>query len=67
MNYISKGHCWSWVFYFFVDNIDVGHLSTLQCAFIMVKLIEIRGVRCLEFFFKTMTPPTLGGHIFDMF
>jgi hypothetical protein len=22
----------------------------------MVKLIEIRGVRCLEFFFKTMTP-----------
>lgn len=56
MNLISKGHCWSWVFYFFVDNINVGHLSTLQCAFIMVKLIKIRGVRCLEFFLKTMTP-----------
>ncbi len=51
-------------FQFFFDNIDVKHVSTLQCAFIEVKLIEVRSVKGLEFyFFKGSDPLTLGDHI----
>lgn len=49
-------------FQFFFDNIDVKHVSTLQCAFIEVKLIEVRSVKGLEFyFFKGSDPLYFGG------
>jgi hypothetical protein len=54
-------------FSIFFDNIDVKHVSTLQCAFIEVKLIEVGRVKCLEFcFFKCSDPLTLGDHIFGV-
>ncbi len=51
-------------FSIFFDNIDVKHVSTSQCAFIEVKLIEVGRVKCLEVFcFKGSDPLTLGDHI----
>jgi hypothetical protein len=45
-------------FQFLDDNMDVGYVLTLQCAFIGgVKLIEVRCVRCLEILFLEATTP----------
>ncbi len=48
-------------FEFLDDNMDVGHVLTLQYKFIGgVKLIEVRCVRCLEILFlevTTLPPP----------